>query len=192
MEMTNKVSCVSIAQPPIVVQSSEEKKMRGEVSIDGVGSSSANLVENEVVNGDDFTTSSYNADKASSATQAAKKKKGTSNLETLMHMIKANIGTGVLAMPLAFKNGGLILSAVSLWVMAFICIHCMHILLNCYKYCMVNCVKQSEKKKSSENIGYDDVVHLIAEEKCLPGSRWPKICKVTVSIVSFENCNFKF
>lgn len=59
---------------------------------------------------------------------------GTSNTETLMHIIKANVGTGVLAMPLAFKNGGLVLCSVTLWMMAFVCVDCMHILLNCYKY----------------------------------------------------------
>lgn len=67
---------------------------------------------------------------------------GTSNLETIMHVVKANVGTGVLAMPFAFKKGGLILSSVALWVMGIICIHCMHLLLNCYKHVMVNYQKQ--------------------------------------------------
>jgi hypothetical protein len=179
MEMTNKVSCISIGQhPPVVVNAKEE--MRGEVSIDGIGSSSANLVENEILDSEDHSNE-YNGDKANGLPA---KKKGTSNLETLMHMVKANIGTGVLAMPLAFKNGGLILSAVSLWIMAFICIHCMHILLNCYKYCMVKRAKPNEKKKSSDNVGYEDVVHMIAEEKFLSGSKWPKVCKIVVSVVS--------
>lgn len=117
--------------------------------------------------------------------KADTKPKGTSDLETLMHMIKANIGTGVLAMPLAFKNGGLILSAVSLWVMAVICIHCMHILLNCYKYVMTDYFKlDDDASKLSDNIGYDDVVMLIAKRKCQSNSRWPKICRLIVSVVS--------
>lgn len=32
----------------------------------------------------------------------------TSNLDTMIHLLKANIGTGILAMPDAFRNAGLI------------------------------------------------------------------------------------
>lgn len=128
----------------------------------------------------------FDFDKTSiTPSQDSKKKiKGTSNLETLMHMIKANIGTGVLAMPLAFKNGGLVLSSVSLWIMALICVHCMHILLNCYKHVIVNHSKQEDSIKLNENVGYDHVVQLIFKEKCAPNSKIPKYSRFLVSLVT--------
>lgn len=175
--------------------------------------STANLIENDdliVSATTDTTKPSVSSNAAESQLKASEtkkmKKKGTSNLETLMHMIKANIGTGVLAMPLAFKNGGLVLSSIGLWIMAAICIHCMHILLECYRYCMAMRARASSydpssttsivklgqeadaeansNKSSSESIGYEDVVYLISKEKCAHNSKWPRYFKIIVSIVS--------
>lgn len=55
----------------------------------------------------------------------------TSNLDTMMHIIKANVGTGILAMPESLHNSGLALGTVGLVLIAIFCIHCMHILLKC-------------------------------------------------------------
>jgi solute carrier family 36 (proton-coupled amino acid transporter) len=106
--------------------------------------------------------------------QSVPAKKGTSNLETLMHIIKANIGTGVLAMPLAFKNAGLALSAVSIPIMAFICIHCMHILLSSYQYL--------RRLSNDDTMGYDDVVEGVLKDKF--GEVRPKIPKIGRFVVS--------
>ena len=57
--------------------------------------------------------------------------KGTSYLESLMLFLKANIGSGVLAMPYGFTNSGLIFGSVSLWIMGVICTMCIHVLINC-------------------------------------------------------------
>jgi len=53
-----------------------------------------------------------------------------SNTDTIIHMLKGNIGTGILAMPDAIKNSGLLVGNVGLVLMATMCIHCMHILVN--------------------------------------------------------------
>ena len=43
---------------------------------------------------------------------------------------QGNIGTGILAMPDAIKNSGLLVGNLGLVLMACICIHCMHLLGN--------------------------------------------------------------
>lgn len=55
----------------------------------------------------------------------------TSNLETLIHLLKGNIGTGILAMPDAFKNAGLYVGLFGTLIMGAICTHCMHVLVAC-------------------------------------------------------------
>lgn len=54
----------------------------------------------------------------------------TSNLDTLIHLLKGNIGTGILAMPDAFKNAGLYVGLFGTLIMGAICTHCMHMLVN--------------------------------------------------------------
>ena len=53
----------------------------------------------------------------------------TTDGQTMMHILKANIGTGVLAMPLAFRNVGLWLGLALVPAIGAICIHCMNILI---------------------------------------------------------------
>ncbi|XP_044743205.1 proton-coupled amino acid transporter-like protein pathetic isoform X2 [Chrysoperla carnea] len=55
----------------------------------------------------------------------------TSNLDTMIHLLKGNIGTGILAMPDAFRNAGLVLGLFGTMAMGIICTHCMHMLVRC-------------------------------------------------------------
>ncbi|XP_037957290.1 proton-coupled amino acid transporter-like protein CG1139 [Teleopsis dalmanni] len=55
----------------------------------------------------------------------------TSNLDTMIHLLKGNIGTGILAMPDAFKNAGLFVGLFGTLIMGAICTHCMHMLVKC-------------------------------------------------------------
>lgn len=53
----------------------------------------------------------------------------TTESQTMMHILKANIGTGVLAMPIAFRHVGLWFGLILIPVIGAICIHCMNILI---------------------------------------------------------------
>lgn len=53
----------------------------------------------------------------------------TSDMGSLIHLLKSSLGTGVLAMPMAFKNGGFIFGSIGTVVVGIICTHCVYILV---------------------------------------------------------------
>ncbi|BES98561.1 amino acid transporter [Nesidiocoris tenuis] len=53
----------------------------------------------------------------------------TTNNETLIHLLKGSLGTGILAMPQAFFNAGLFVGAICTVIIGFICTYCLHILV---------------------------------------------------------------
>lgn len=54
------------------------------------------------------------------------------NFDTMIHLLKGNIGTGILAMPDAFRNSGWAVGLVCTVLLGAICTHCMHMLVCTY------------------------------------------------------------
>lgn len=50
----------------------------------------------------------------------------TSDFETFVHLLKGSLGTGMLAMPMAFKNSGLFVGLVGSIVVGYVCTYCVH------------------------------------------------------------------
>lgn len=54
---------------------------------------------------------------------------GYSNSETLAHLLKGCLGTGILAMHKAFYNSGWLSGLINMALIGFICTYCFHILV---------------------------------------------------------------
>lgn len=57
------------------------------------------------------------------------KKNANSDVGALAHLLKSSLGTGILAMPNAIRNGGLLFGGIGTVIIGFICAHCVHILV---------------------------------------------------------------
>ncbi|KAM3969012.1 proton-coupled amino acid transporter-like protein acs isoform 2-T2 [Aphomia sociella] len=53
----------------------------------------------------------------------------TNNLETLVHLLKCSLGTGILAMPQAFARAGLVTAIIATVLVGALVTHCLHVLV---------------------------------------------------------------
>ncbi|XP_044754833.1 proton-coupled amino acid transporter 2-like isoform X2 [Coccinella septempunctata] len=53
----------------------------------------------------------------------------TSYVETLMHLLKGNVGSGIFAMGDAVKNAGIVVGPIVILFLGVICLYCQHLLL---------------------------------------------------------------
>ncbi|EDS28921.1 proton-coupled amino acid transporter 1 [Culex quinquefasciatus] len=100
----------------------------------------------------------------------------TTYAETMIHMLKGNIGTGCFAMGDAFKNGGLVLATVLTLFIGFVCVHCQHILLNCAKKV------HNDQQNKGRPPDFAETVGLCFEQGPPRFQRWAKPMKMAVNI----------
>ncbi|XP_067943940.1 proton-coupled amino acid transporter 2-like [Watersipora subatra] len=102
---------------------------------------------------------------------------GTTNFETIMHIIKGNLGTGILAMPLAISNAGILVGTVGLLLLGMICVHCMHLLVKCSHFLCA--------RLNRPNMDYADVAE--ASFFACPGrlSKYSKAARYAVNTFLF-------
>lgn len=98
----------------------------------------------------------------------------TTNMQALMHLLRGNVGAGILGLPEAMMHAGIVVGPLGLLVIAMVTIHCMHLLVECNN---VLCRRTGEVA-----LGYGEV----AEESIR--RFWPKKAYVGRLIVNIFLC----
>ncbi|XP_050417748.1 neutral amino acid uniporter 4 [Patella vulgata] len=107
----------------------------------------------------------------------------TSNLQSLMHLLKGNIGTGILAMPIAVSNAGLWVGTVGLLLIGVVAIHCMHLLVKCSR---ILC-----KRTGSSALDYADVFEKALETGPLSLRRFSRAGRIFIfALLIFTQIGF--
>jgi len=87
----------------------------------------------------------------------------TNFLQSLMHMIKGNFGTGILAMPASFNHCGLINALIGLPVLCLIATYCVHLLVRSSQH-----LENKMKCNSSSSLEYAE----LAKGAFVTGPKW--------------------
>ncbi|XP_043286065.1 proton-coupled amino acid transporter-like protein pathetic [Venturia canescens] len=109
----------------------------------------------------------------------------TTDGETLTHLLKASLGTGILAMPKAFNSAGSLVGIISTMLVAFVCTHCAYIL--------VKCAHVLYYKTKKTEMGFADV----AEAAFSTGPQWGRkfstpsryLIQISLFITYFGTCS---
>ncbi|CAH1389620.1 unnamed protein product [Nezara viridula] len=108
----------------------------------------------------------------------------TTYFETFIHMLKASLGTGILAMPDAFHNAGYLVATIGTLVIGFLCTYTIHILISAeYELC---------KRKKQPSMTYPETAEAAFSEGPKPlryvAKYVPTICNVFLLLYQIGSC----
>ncbi|XP_055303517.1 proton-coupled amino acid transporter-like protein CG1139 [Sitodiplosis mosellana] len=106
----------------------------------------------------------------------------TSYVETLMHLLRGNIGAGVFGMGSAFKNGGIVLAPSLTILIGLIAVHCQHVLITCAKRMRAIQCNTSEKIEEIEDPDYAQTVELCFINGPPRLRKWSRFFKLLINI----------
>ncbi|KAK7791681.1 hypothetical protein R5R35_002051 [Gryllus longicercus] len=99
----------------------------------------------------------------------------TSYLETLTHLLRGNIGSGLFAMGDAFRNAGLLLAPAVTLFLGVICVHSQHLLLNASR-------DMAARTKKSSNPHFAETVELCFKTGPKATQRYARFARICVDI----------
>ncbi|XP_050426625.1 proton-coupled amino acid transporter-like protein pathetic [Adelges cooleyi] len=110
------------------------------------------------------------------------KSKATTDSGALLHLIKSSLGSGILAMPSAFKNSGLIFGLFGTIAIGTLCTHCI--------YLLVVCSQVLSKRVKTPSLGFADTA-AVAFETGPPRYRgWAPFAREFVNAALFATYYF--
>ncbi|XP_030570953.1 proton-coupled amino acid transporter-like protein CG1139 isoform X2 [Drosophila novamexicana] len=151
----------SISQPKFI------RSDMADVPVQQAAGSTLPLVLTRKKGGDDGEDGHYNP------FEHRKVEHPTSDLETFVHLLKGSLGSGILAMPMAFANAGLWFGLVATLFVGTLCTYCVHVLVKCSH---ILC-----RRRKIPMMGFADV----AEQAFLDGppslNRWSRFIRFMVN-----------
>ncbi len=102
----------------------------------------------------------------------------SSNFETMVHIIKGNIGIGIITLPMAIRNAGLMLGAFGIMGIAMISVYCMKLLVrSAHRACA--------KRPGVHFLDYADTAEAAFTDA---GGRWPRYACFARRLVNVFLC----
>lgn len=90
------------------------------------------------------------------------------NTDTLIHLLKSSLGTGILAMPVAFHHAGYLVGSIGTVVLGMVAVYCIHMLLGVhYELCKRKRVSRTNQVTLSKTAGPDVQRMCICNCACL-------------------------